>query len=113
MVTKIRDYGDKETIVVFTEDNAIFRKLREWKSCQKIVFYEVWKDCDPRNAINIAVDLYFDKKEENRIREALGMPMREKKRSKAQKKQTAKLTEAGRRNRFSSRTIEDAEKWGF
>lgn len=109
MDTEIRDYGDKKTIVVYTKDNVVLRKLREWKSCQKVVFYEVWRDCDPRKAVNVAVDLYFDKKEENHIRTALQMPLKTKQRSKAQKKQTAKLTEAGRRNRFSSGRIEDDE----
>ena len=112
MITEIREYGDKKTIVVYTDDNAALRKLREWKSCQKVVFYEVWKNCDPRNAVNVAVDLYFNKKEENRIRKALGMPMRKKERSKAQQEQTTRLIEAGRRHRFSSKKIEDAEKVG-
>lgn len=112
MTTEIRDYGDKKTIVVYTRDNSTLRKLREWKSCQKIAFYEVWKDCDPRNVVNVAVDLYFDKKEENHIRRVLGMPLKIKQRSEAQKKQTARLTETGRRNRFSSGRIEDAEKVG-
>ena len=112
MVTEIREYGDKRTIVVFTDDNTVLRKLRKWKSCQRIVFYEVWKDCDPRKAVNVAADLYFNKKEEDRIRKALDMPMGGKQRSQAQKKQTARLTEAGRRNRFSSQRIEGAEKVG-
>ncbi len=111
MVTEIRDYGDME-IVVYTDDNTVLRKLREWKSCKKIVFYEVWKNCDPRNAVNVAVDLYFEKKEENHIRGVLGKTLKTKQRSEAQKKQTAKLKEAGRRNRFSSRKTEDAEKVG-
>ncbi len=110
MTTEIRDYGDKKTIVVYTKDNTVLRKLRKWKACQKIVFYEVWENCDPRNAVKVAVDLYFEKKEENHIREALGMPSKVKQRSEAQKKQTTKLTEAGRRNRFSSGKTEDAEK---
>lgn len=110
MVAEIREYGDKKTIVVYSDDNTVLRKLREWKSCQKIVFYEVWKDCDPRNAVNVAVDLYFDKKEENHIRGVLGMPLKTKQRSKAQKEQTARLTEAGIRNRFSSGKTEDTEK---
>ena len=106
------EYGDKKTIVVYTDDNAALRKLREWKSCQKIVFYEVWKDCDPRNAVNVAVDLYFNKKEENRIRKALGIPRKRRERSEAQQEQTRKLTEAGKQSRFSSRRIEEAEKMG-
>ena len=110
MKTKIRDYGDKNTIVVYTKDNAVLRKLRKWKSCQKVIFYEVWENCDPRNAINVAVDLYFNKKEEERIRKALSMPMREKKRSEAQRQQTKKLAKAGEQFRFSSKNIEDAEK---
>ena len=110
MVTEIRDYGDKNMIVVYTDNNAVLRKLREWKSCQKIVVYEVWKDCDPRKAVNVAADLYFNKKEEDRIRRALSMPMREKKRSEAQQEQTTRLNEAGRQSRFSSRKTQDAEK---
>ncbi len=110
MITEIRDYGDKKTIVVYTKDNSVLRKFRKWKACQKVVFYEVWENCDPRNAVKVAVDLYFNKTEENRIREALNMPSKEKKRSEAQKKQTARLTEAGRQNRFSSRKTKDAKK---
>ena len=72
----------------------------------------MWKDCDPRKAVNVAVDLYFDKKEEKHIRRVLGMTLKTKQRSEAQEKQTAKLTEAGKRNRFSSGKIEDAEKVG-
>lgn len=110
MDTEIRNYGDKKTIVVYTKDNTVLRKLRKGKACQKIVFYEVWKNYDPRNAVKVAVDLYFDKKEENRIREALGMPLKTKQRSKAQHQQTKKLTKAGKQFRFSSGRIEDAEK---
>lgn len=110
MTTEIRDYGDKKTIVVYTRDNSTLRKLREWKSCQKIAFYEVWKDCDPRNLVNVAVDLYFNKKEEDHIRKALSMPMREKKRSEAQRQQTRRLTEAGKHYRFAPRKTEDTEK---
>ena len=112
MVTEIREYGDKKTIVVFTDDNTVLRKLRDWKSCQKIVFYEVWKDCDPRKAVNVAVDLYFDKKEENHIRGVLGMSLKTKPRSKAQHQQTKKLTKVGKRFRFSSKSIRGAEKVG-
>lgn len=112
MVTEIREYGDKATIVVYTDDNTVLRKLRDWKSCQKIVFYEVWKDCDPRKAVNVAADLYLNKKEEDRIRKALNMPMRGKQRSEAQHQQTKKLTKVGKRFRFSSKSIKDAEKVG-
>lgn len=112
MTTEIRDYGDKKTIVVYTDDNAVFKKLRERKSCRKVVCYEVWKDCDPRKAVKVGVDLYFNKKEENRIRKALGLSERRKPRSKAQKQQTRRLIEAGGKSRFSSRKTETAEKVG-
>ena len=112
MAIEIRDYGDKKTIVVYTDDNTVLRKLREWKSCQKVVFYEVWENCDPRNAVKVAVDLYFDKKEENHIGRVLGMPLKTKQRSKAQHQQTKKLTKAGKQFRFSSRKTEDTEKVG-
>lgn len=111
-MTDIRDYEDRKTIVVYTKDNTVLRKLREWKSCQKVVFYEVWKNCDPRNAVNVAVDLYFDKKEEDRIRKALGMPVRKRTRSSAQQEQTSRLMEVGKQSRFSSGKTEDVEKVG-
>ena len=111
MVTEIRDFGDKETIVIYTDDNAVLKKLREWKSCQKMVFYEVWKDCDPRRATKVGVDLYFGKKEESNIRNTLGLPERRKPRSEAQQKQTRKLTKAGKDSRFS-RKVKGAQKVG-
>lgn len=113
MVTKIREYGDKNTIVVFTDDNTVLRKLREWKSCQNVIFYQVWKDCDPRKAVNVAVDLYFNKKEEDRLRKALSMPMREKKRSEVQRQQTRRLRESGKHYRFAPRKTEDAKSGCF
>lgn len=111
MTTEIRDYGDKKLIVVFTRDDAVFKKLKEWKSCKRVVFYEIWKDCDPRRATTAGVDLYFEKKEEKRIRKALRLPEKTKLRSEAQREQTKRLMEAGRRYRFS-RGIQDVEKVG-
>ncbi|MFW9875835.1 MAG: hypothetical protein ACFFG0_22245 [Candidatus Thorarchaeota archaeon] len=109
MTLDIRDYGDSKTIVIYTDDNAILKKLRVWKACQRIIDYEVWRNCDPRSRFVVAYDLYFDKKEENHIRKALGLPIKKRNRSKAQQEQTKKMTEAGKKFRFLPQKTEAAE----
>jgi len=58
--TELRNYGDGEHIVIYTTDNEVYQSLK--KSAEKEVPYEIWKNCDPRNARKVAVDLYFPKK---------------------------------------------------
>jgi len=56
-VTEIREYGDKETVVLYTEDDLIYTTLRE--KAQKEVPYEVWKGANPGSKRLIGIDLYF------------------------------------------------------
>jgi len=65
--TEIRDFGDGNTIVVYTEDKQLHQRLREWKHCQRVVPYE-------SGSATLAVDLYFPKGAEAEIREALRLP---------------------------------------
>ena len=59
VTSEIRDFGDKETIVLYTEDNIIYQTLKE--KAEKEVIYERWKNCDPTKASKVAVDLYFSR----------------------------------------------------
>ena len=63
--TELRDYGDGRTIVLYTEDNEVYQKLK--KSAEREVFYETWKNCDPTKASKVAVDLYFPRKKKEAI----------------------------------------------
>ena len=60
VLSEIRDFGDKETIVLYTNDNLIYQALR--LKAIKEVAYETWKDASPENAKRVAVDLYFSLK---------------------------------------------------
>lgn len=56
---EIRDYGDKQTFVVYTDQNDIYHKLVKSKKCIKVIPYEQQQG----NIIKIVgIDLYFPKK---------------------------------------------------
>ena len=70
--TEIRDFGDRKTIVLYTEDNEVYPRLKQWKSCQQVVPY-----C--QNGRVIGADLYFPKQAEVEIRKVLGLPINKRK----------------------------------
>jgi len=59
MATEIRDFGDKKTIVVFTDDNSVFGNLRDSRKCLKVIPYEQEQS---RKVRMVGADLYFPKK---------------------------------------------------
>ena len=61
MVTEIREY-DKKTIVLYTNENAIFQKLKNSAKCFKVIPYEQEQKT---KVVMVAVDLYFNKKYQN------------------------------------------------
>lgn len=71
-ITEIRDFGDGRTIVVYSEDNQIYRRLKQWKSCQQVVPYY-------QNGRVVSADLYFPKQAEVEIRKVLGLPINKRK----------------------------------
>jgi len=68
-VTEIRDFGDGKSIVLYTEDNSVYRHLKGWKSCRQVVPYS-------QNGRVIAVDLQFPKEAKDHIRKAVGLPVK-------------------------------------
>ncbi|MFC2021375.1 hypothetical protein ACFLU1_06325 [Chloroflexota bacterium] len=56
---KIRDYGDKQTLVVYTDQNDIYRKLEKSTKCFNVIPYEQ----EQKGTIKtVGIDLYFPKK---------------------------------------------------
>jgi len=64
--TEIRDFGDRETVVLYTTDNLIYQTLKG--KAQKEIPYEIWKNCNPHQASKVAVDLYFPKTSKNAVK---------------------------------------------
>ncbi len=56
--TELRDFGDNKTVVLYTNDNRVYRQLRESTKLIKIVQYE--QEQRGKLAL-VAVDLYFPK----------------------------------------------------
>ncbi|MFQ6114201.1 MAG: hypothetical protein ACE5NG_08940 [bacterium] len=57
-MTELRDLGDNRTVVLYTNDNRVYRKLRNSVEPIKIVPYE--QEQGAKVAI-VGVDLYFPK----------------------------------------------------
>jgi len=60
MATELRDYGDKKTVVVFTDEMEVVRRLRDRKACSHIVPYEQEQYSKNRVA-TIGYDFHFPK----------------------------------------------------
>ena len=60
MVTEIRELGDKETLVVYTDENSIASKLASKKRLLKVVEYEQEQPSKRRVAL-VGKDFYFPK----------------------------------------------------
>ena len=64
--TEIRDFGDKKTIVVYTNDRQIANRIQGWKECFKVVTYEQEQFSRKRVAL-VGLDLYLPKKLRGRV----------------------------------------------
>ena len=72
MTTEIRDYGDREMIVVYTDNNVTASKLKDRKALIKEVEYLR----DTKNGIRcVAKDFYFPKKQLRSICRGLGLKL--------------------------------------
>jgi len=58
-VIEIRDYGDKQTLVVYTDQNDVYRKLEKSTKCTNAIPYEQQQNGKIKI---VGVDLYFPKK---------------------------------------------------
>ena len=70
IVTELRDLGDNRTIVLHTNDNQVYRKLRDSAKPLKIVPYE--QDQGGKIVV-VAVDLYFLKEYRKWLEKNIGV----------------------------------------
>lgn len=66
MTTELRDYGDRQTVVVFTNDQQTAEKLRNRKTCFKTVPYEQEQYRKKRNQL-VGYDFYFPRREKKAL----------------------------------------------
>ena len=59
MVNELRNYGDGTTVVLYTNDNTIYRNLKNSTKVTKTVPY--MREQKGRY-VNVGYDLYFDRK---------------------------------------------------
>ncbi|MFC2071309.1 hypothetical protein ACFLUU_01120 [Chloroflexota bacterium] len=55
----IRDYGDTQSLVVYTDQDDIYRKLEKSTKCIKVIAYQQRQNGKEKM---VGVDLYFPKK---------------------------------------------------
>jgi len=70
MRVELRRFGDGKTIVLYTDDNEVYRKLPDSTKCFKEVLYE---QEDTKKLKIVGIDLYFDKKYKNWLTKTLGL----------------------------------------
>lgn len=58
LVTELRNLGDKRTVILYTNDNRVYRKIRDLVEPIKIVPYEQEKG---GKVVMVGVDIYFPK----------------------------------------------------
>jgi len=64
--TELRDFGDGNTVVLYTEDHDVYRKMSTWESCSEVVPYE-------QGGRVIAYDLYFPIEMARQVKSSLGL----------------------------------------
>jgi len=67
--TEIRDYGDRDHIVLYTRDPYTYSRFRAWALCRREVRYTSGLGGQP-----IAVDLYFPRPLGKILRRLTGVP---------------------------------------
>jgi len=69
-VTELRGLGDNRTLVLYTNDNRVYRNLRDSVKPIKIVPYEQERG---GKAALVAVDLYFPKEYQKWLEKNIGI----------------------------------------
>ena len=68
--TELRDFGDNKTIVLYTNDNRVYRQFRDSAKLIRIVPYE--QEQRGKLAL-VAVDLYFPKECREWLKKNIGV----------------------------------------
>ena len=71
MVNEIRDYGDGKTIVLYTNENVVYRKLRDSTKVIKSVHYSQEQK---HRWVMVGCDLYFAKKHHSWLQRKIASP---------------------------------------
>jgi len=64
-MNEIRNYGDQETIVLYTDDKEVFNNLKDSAKCKNIVDYY-------KHGKLVGWDMYFDKKDKQWVKKNRG-----------------------------------------
>ena len=59
MVNELRNYGDGKTITLYTNQDSVYKSLKDSKKVIKVVPYELEQN---GRSVMVGCDLYFDKK---------------------------------------------------
>ena len=70
IVTEIRDLGDNRTLVLYTNDNRVYRKFRDSVEFTKIVPYEQEQG---GKVVMVGVDIYFTREYRKWLRKNIGV----------------------------------------
>ena len=70
IVTELRDLGDNRTLVFHTNDNRVYRKIRDSVEFTKIVPYEQEQG---GKVVMVGVDIYFTKEYRKWLRKNIGV----------------------------------------
>ena len=68
-LSEIREYGDKDLVILYTRDDYTYRRFKDWKECRKVVKYT----SGPLGAVT-AADLYFPREMAPLLRRLAGIP---------------------------------------
>jgi hypothetical protein len=68
-LSDIREYGDKDLVILYTRDDYTYRRFKDWKECRKVVKYT----SGPLGAVT-AADLYFPREMAPLLRRLAGIP---------------------------------------
>lgn len=71
MTTELRDFGDKATVVVFTDEQSMAERLRDRKNCLKSIAYEQ-DQFSKKKVAPVGWDFYFPKKEAPKLLAVIG-----------------------------------------
>lgn len=69
IVTELRDLGDHRTVVLYTNDNRVYRKIRDSIKPIKTVPYEQEQRA---KIVMVGVDIYFPKEYRKWLEENIG-----------------------------------------
>ena len=70
IVTELRDLGDNRTLVLYTNDNQVYRKFRDSVEFTKIVPYEQEQG---GKVVMVGVDIYLPKEYRKWLKKNIGI----------------------------------------